>query len=247
MSLPHRAAVTGFAEALGSLSQVGLFVLLGLLASPSRLSDQLVNALVVGLVLVLVARPLSVLLSLTPFRIGWRDQAFLSWAGLRGAVPVVLATVPLTVGASQMLWLFDLVFVLVAVYTLIQAPTLPWFARRLGVIEAVRQVSVNVETTPLDQIKADVITVDVGPTSKLHGVDIMELRLPKGANVTLVVRGDSAFVPQMRTGIRHGDQLLIVTTEAAREATERRIVQVSRHGRLAGWVSTDSSGRQRPP
>ncbi|MGV1010142.1 MAG: potassium/proton antiporter [Dermatophilaceae bacterium] len=246
MQLPHRAAVTGFAEALGSLSQVGLFVMLGLLASPVRLTNQLVPALVVGLVLLVVARPLSVLVSLTPFRIGIRDQLFVSWAGLRGAVPIVLATVPLTVGASQMLWLFDLVLVLVVVYTLIQAPTLPWVARLLRVTESVRAVAVNVETTPLEQLKADVLTVDVGPASKLHGVDILELRLPAGANVTLVVRGDTAFVPSSRTGIRHGDQLLIVTTDAAREATERRIVQVSRHGRLAGWVDRDSATRRNP-
>ena len=143
-----------------------------------------------GLVLLLVARPVSVALSLTPFRIGLRDQLFVSWAGLRGAVPIVLATVPLTVGASEMLWLFDLVLVLVVIYTLIQAPTLPWAARLLRVTESVRQVAVNVETTPLEQLKADVLTVEVGPTSKLHGVDILELRLPQGANVTLVVRGD---------------------------------------------------------
>jgi len=246
MRLPHRAAVTGFAEALGSLAQVGLFVLLGLLASPVRLTNQLVPALVVGLVLLLVARPASVFLCLTPFRIGLRDQLFVSWAGLRGAVPIVLATVPLTVGASQMLWLFDLVLVLVVIYTLVQAPTLPWAARLLRVTESVRQVAVNVETTPLEALKADVITVDVGPTSKLHGVDIMELRLPAGANVTLVVRGDSAFVPSPRTGIRHGDQLLIVATEAARDATQKRIVQVSRHGRLAGWVGKDSARRRKP-
>ncbi len=185
-------------------------------------------------------------MSLTPFRIGLRDQLFVSWAGLRGAVPIVLATVPLTVGASEMLWLFDLVLVLVVIYTLIQAPTLPWAARLLRVTESVRQVAVNVETTPLEQLKADVLTVEVGPTSKLHGVDILELRLPQGANVTLVVRGETAFVPSSRTGIRHGDQLLIVTTDAAREATEKRIVQVSRHGRLAGWVGKDSAARRKP-
>ena len=109
MGLPHRPAVHGFAEALGTLAQIGLFVLLGLLASPSRLPAQIVPAVVIGLVLLVFARPLSVFVSLTPFRIGWRDQVFLSWAGLRGAVPVVLATVPLTVGAMGTQWIFDLV------------------------------------------------------------------------------------------------------------------------------------------
>src|SRR5687768_11956583 len=86
--LPHRQAILGFADGLAWLAQIGLFVLLGLLASPARLGDALVPAIVTGLALVLLARPLSVVLSATPFRVGLRDQAFLSWAGLRGAVPI---------------------------------------------------------------------------------------------------------------------------------------------------------------
>ncbi|HRW18136.1 MAG TPA: potassium/proton antiporter, partial [Dermatophilaceae bacterium] len=233
--LPHRPAVQGFAQALGTLAQVGLFVLLGLLATPSRLSWQIVPAVVIGLVLLLVARPLSVIVSLTPFRVPWRDQAFLSWAGLRGAVPVVLATVPLTVGAMGTQWIFDLVFVLVVVFTLVQAPTLPWVARRLGVVEQVQAVDLDVEATPVEELDADIVVARIGPESRLHGVEVFELRLPRGANVTLVVRGDESFVPTSTTRLKHGDELLVVTTRAAREQTEQRLVRVSRHGRLAGW------------
>lgn len=243
--LPHRPAVHGFAEALGTLAQIGLFVMLGLLASPTRLDEQLVPALVIGLVLFVLARPISVLVSLTPFRVRWRDQVFLSWAGLRGAVPVVLATVPLTLGAAGTLWIFDLVFVLVVVNTLVQAPTLPWVARRLGVTETVHQVSVEVETTPLEQMNADIVMATIGPDSLLHGVEIFELRLPPEAKVTLIVRGSQSLVPDQRTRLRHGDQLLIVTTAAARAATERRILMVSRHGRLAGWLDADGRPSRR--
>ena len=132
MGLPHRAAVHSFASAMGSIAQIGLFVLLGLLASPTEFVGQLIPAVVIGLVLLLLARPLSVLASLTPFRIPLRDQAFLSWAGLRGAVPVVLATVPATAGTAGADGIFNLVFVLVVIFTLVQGPTLPWVARRLG-------------------------------------------------------------------------------------------------------------------
>jgi potassium/hydrogen antiporter len=234
--LPHRAAVHGFASALGTMAQVGLFVLLGLLASPSRLPGQVLNALVIGFVLLLVARPLSVLASLTPFRIRWRDQAFLSWAGLRGAVPVVLATVPATVGTPGAEWIFDLVFVLVVIFTVIQAPTLPWVARHLGVTESVQQVDLHVESTPLDAMGAEVIQVTIGDRSRLHGVEVFELRLPVGANVTLVVRDGKGFVPDGRTVLRHGDQLLVVSTAAARNEAERRIRAVDSGGRLAGWA-----------
>ena len=235
MRLPHRAAIRGFAQALGWLAQIGLFVLLGLLASPQRLPAQIVPAIVIGLVLLLVARPLSVILSLTPFRVPWRDQAFLSWAGLRGGVPIVLATVPLTMGTPNAQRLFDLVFVLVVIFTLVQAPALPWVARRLGVTDTDRAVDLEVESTPLEELRADILQMTIGTTSMLHGVEVFELRLPPGANVTLVVRGGKGFVPSPRTTLRHGDQLLIVATAETRVAADLRVREVSRLGRLAGW------------
>ena len=235
MRLPHRPAVLGFATALGWLAQIGLFVLLGLLASPSGMGDQIVPAIVIGLVLLLVARPLSVLASVSPFRLGLRDQAFLSWAGLRGAVPVVLATVPATVGAPNVAAIFDLVFVLVVIFTLVQAPTLPWVAQRLGIAEDLQSLDLAVESTPLEEMGAEMLQVTVGPASRLHGVEVFELRLPQGANVTLVVRGGRGFVPAGNTVIRRGDQLLIVTTAESRRGAEDRVRSVSQHGRLAGW------------
>ncbi len=235
MRLPHRAAVRGFAQGLGWLAQIGLFVLLGLLVSPANLATHIVPAIVIGLVLLLVARPLSVIVSLTPFRVPWRDQVFLSWAGLRGGVPVVLATVPRTAGTPNVEWLFDLVFVLVVIFTLVQGPTLPWVARRLGLTDSDRALDLQVESTPLDELGADVLQMTVGPTSRLHGVEVFELRLPPGANVTMVVRGGQAFVPTLRTALRHGDQMLIVATAESRLAAERRVSQISLSGRLAGW------------
>lgn len=234
--LPHRAAVHGLASALGTLAQIGLFVLLGLLASPDQMPQQVIPALVIGFALLLLARPLSVVLALAPFRMRWRDQAFLSWAGLRGAVPVVLATVPATAGTQGADRIFDLVFVLVVIFTVIQAPTLPWVARRLGVTESVQQLDLNLETTPLDALGAEVIEVTIGDRSQLHGVELFELRLPPGANVTLVVRDGTGFVPEGRTVLRHGDQLLVVSTTEARAKAEHRIRAVDTGGRLAGWA-----------
>ena len=234
--LPNRVSVQSFATALGWLAQIGLFVMLGLLAEPSRLPGQILPAIVIGLVLLLVARPLSVIASTVWFRMSWRDQAFLSWAGLRGAVPVVLATVPLVAGTPNTEWIFDLVFVLVVIFTVVQAPTLPLIARLLRLTEGVRQVDVDLEAHPLAEIGADVLQVTIGPESRLHGVAVFELRLPKGANVTLVVREGEGFVPDLDTTLRHGDELLVVATSAVRPRTERRIRAVSRDGRLAGWT-----------
>lgn len=235
MTMPHRAAMLGFAESVGWLAQIGLFVMLGLLASPGQLLDQVVPALVLGTVLLVLARPISVAASLTPFGLGWRDQAFLSWAGLRGAVPVVLATVPMTLGATGVDWIFDLVFVLVVLFTIIQAPTLPWVARRLGVTETSRSTELSVESGPLESISADLVQVSVGVGSRLHGVRVFELRLPKGSNVSLVVRDGESFVPGPSTLLRTGDDLLVVCGRGMRDAIERRVTAVSAEGRLAGW------------
>ena len=245
LRLPHGPAVLGLSTALGWLAQIGLFVLLGLLASPSKMGGQILPAIVIGLVLLLFARPLSVLVSVSPFRLGWRDQVFLSWAGLRGAVPVVLATVPLTVGARNVDWIFELVFVLVVIFTLVQAPTLPWVAQRLGIVEDYATLDLAVEATPLEELQAELIQVTVGPASKLHGVEVFELRLPEGANVTLVVRGGKGFVPENNTVLRRGVQLLFVSTAVVKTMAETLVRSVSQHGRLAGWRDEGAHSRAR--
>ena len=106
--LPHGPATRGFAEGVAWLAQIGLFVMLGLLASPVRLPAAVLPALLVGSVLVLVARPIAVIISTLPLRVPWRQQAFLSWAGLRGAVPIVLATIPISAHLPGATKLFDL-------------------------------------------------------------------------------------------------------------------------------------------
>jgi cell volume regulation protein A len=253
--VPHRRAILGFADGLAWVAQIGLFVLLGLLVSPERLVDALVPALVVGAALVLLARPLSVVVAAVvarPLRgprrpgnrVGWRGSAFLSWAGLRGAVPIVLATIPLSAGTPGADGLFDAVFVLVIIFTLVQASTLAPAAGLLGVTAPAEATEIHVETAPLENMHADLLQIDVAPGSRLAGVHIDELRLPAGASVTLVVRGDEGFVPAPDTRLRTGDALLIVAAAAVRDVAERRMRAVSRRGRLARWFG--ENGEEHP-
>jgi cell volume regulation protein A len=235
--LPHRRAVLGFATSLALLAELGLFVLLGLLASPARLVDALPTALVVGAAALLVARPLAVLVSASPFRIPLREQAFLAWAGLRGAVPVVLAIVPVTQHVAGGTKVLDVVFVLVVVYTLLQAPTLPALGRRLGVVEDLAARALEVEAAPLESVGADLLQVSVRRGSQLHGVYVDELRLPPGAVLSLVVRNREGTVPTPDTRLQHGDQLLIVATTESRALAEDRLRAVSRDGKLARWYA----------
>ncbi len=233
--LPHRADTLSFAEGLGWLAQIGLFVLLGLYASPPMLLAALLPGLVAGAVLVLLARPLSVLVALLPFRFSLPAQAFVSWSGLRGAVPIVLALIPLTQGRPGARELVGAVFVLVVVLTVVQGGTLPHLAKALGLSGVVQPEELEIDSAPLDQLGAGLLQVRVRPGSHLHGVYLNELRLPVGATVSLVVRDDAGFTPDDRTRLREGDQLLVVTTEAVRDATERRIRAVDRAGRYARW------------
>jgi cell volume regulation protein A len=233
--LPHRADTLSFAEGLGWLAQIGLFVLLGLYASPANLLSSIIPGLVAGAVLVVLARPLSVLVALLPFRFPLPDLAFLSWSGLRGAVPIVLALIPLTQGRPGAKELVGAVFVLVVVLTVVQGGTLPHLAKALRLTSQVQPHELEIDSAALDQVDAGLLQVRVQRGSQLHGVYLNELRLPVGAVVSLVVRAKTSFTPDSRTRIAEGDQLLVVTTEEVRDATERRIRAVDRAGRYARW------------
>lgn len=236
--LPHRQAVRGFAEGMGWLAQIGLFVMLGVVVAPGLLMEGLVEALIIGAVLLLVARPVSVLVAIPWFGYGWREMGFLSWAGLRGAVPIVLATIPAAGNTPGTQGYLETVFVLVIVFTLLQAPSLGLVARALGVVDTAPR-DLELDSSPLERMGARIMQVSVGPTSQLHGVSILELRLPEGAQVSLVMRGDDATVPSPGTVLRHGDELLVVVTDAVRSATEERLRNVSHGGRLAAWETPD--------
>ncbi|HEY9291426.1 MAG TPA: potassium/proton antiporter [Microlunatus sp.] len=234
--LPYRMATRSFVEGIGWIAQIGLFVMLGLLASPQRLLlSDLGIALAAGLFLTLVARPVSVFLSTVWFKIGWRDQAFLSWAGLRGAVPIVLCTIPLAKGVPHATALFDVVLMFVIIFTLLQAPTLPWVADRLGLAHRDQPTDVEVEVAPLERMGADLMQVKIPKGSKLNGVEIGELRLGKNAVVSLIIRDQQSMVPGLRDRLSIGDEMLIVTPSHLRAQTERRLRAIGRGGRLANW------------
>lgn len=242
--LPHRVASRSFSEGLAWLAQIGLFVMLGLLLSPERLTwETLGMAVVAGLVLTFVARPVSVLVSSVVQPMPWRESAFLSWAGLRGAVPIVFSAIPLAHGVEGAAELFDIVFVLVVVYTLVTAPSLPFAAKWLRVARRSQPRTFDLEVAPLENVAADLLQVRISPSSRLHGVEIGELRLPVGTSVSLIVRAGEILVPERRTVLKHGDDLLVVTPRADREAAERRLRRVSAGGRLAQWLGADEEAK----
>jgi cell volume regulation protein A len=233
--LPHRASTLSFAEGLGWIAQIGLFVMLGLYVEPSRLPAALVPGILIGLMVLLVARPASVVAAALPFRMPWREQAFLSWSGLRGAVPIVLATIPLMTGVEHSQLLLDVIVVVVVTYTLLQGTSLPWVARKLGVIQSGQALEVQVEAAPLEEMHAHVLQVTIPDESKMHGVYVSQLRLPAPSTIALLLRDGEPVAVTPTVRLQSGDQLLIVAPERVRAATERRLRAVGRGGALAMW------------
>ncbi len=236
-ALPHRNATRSFAEGIGWISQIGLFVMLGMMARPELLTGQMViESLVIGTFLTFVARPVSVALCSVWFKVPWREQAFISWAGLRGAVPIIMATVPRAEGAPSAERISEEVLVFVVVFTLVQGPSLPWVARKLGIVDDAAALDIEVEVAPLDRIQADFMQVKVPDGSKLHGVTIGELRLPRFTVISVILRDGHPLVPSALDRIQAGDELMVVVPSASRAVTEKRFREVGRYGRLARWL-----------
>jgi cell volume regulation protein A len=235
--LPHRNATRSFVEGIGWIAQIGLFVMLGLLADALNIAPQAaIGAVAAGLFLTFIARPIAVFLCSVWFKVPLREQAFVSWAGLRGAVPIIMALVPLAANAPDSMLLFDTVFCFVIIFTLLQAPTLGWVARLLKISKGEDPTDIEIEFAPLDNIKADMMEVRVEPGSRLHGIAIREVRLPKNSVISLIVRDDEPFTPKADDRILTGDALLVVTRSSDRKKVEARFKALSDNGRLANWL-----------
>jgi cell volume regulation protein A len=120
----------------------------------------------------------------------------------------------------------------------VQGPTLPWLAKALRLGDGEGAKDLGVESAPLERLRGHLLSVSIPERSRMHGVEVAELRLPPGAAVTLVVRDGASFVPSPTTVLRRGDELLVVATDPVRDAAEQRLRAVGRGGKLAGWLGT---------
>lgn len=233
--LPHRRSITGFADGLAWIAEIGLFFMLGALADVSTLPVAIPLALLVSALILVIARPLAAVISLTPFRERRSTVLFTSIAGLRGAVPIVFAAIPLGLGVPGARLMFDVTLIVTLILMIVQVPVIRVAGRRLGVVQPDEAFELEIESAPLDEMQAQVLGVEVQEGSGLVGTFVTEIGLPQGAVVSLIVRGEQALVPDANTRVRAGDRILIVTTEEARGPAEARVQAITQHGRLAGW------------
>ncbi|WP_426574674.1 potassium/proton antiporter [Aquihabitans sp. McL0605] len=208
----HRRLIRSFHDSLGSVAEIGLFLLLGLLVNPSELTELAGRGLVIAAVLVFVARPIAVGVCLPWFRTTWQETTITAWAGLRGAVPIVLATFPLSVGHPQGVLIFDIVFFVVLLSALVQGLTVTPLARWLGLEADPSPWEAMVDVVPLDRVQGDLVEVELDPGSPVIGHALATVPLPDKARIAAIFRADEVVVPTGATVLAPGDRLLVVTS-----------------------------------
>lgn len=215
--LPYRVGLQRVHDALAWLSQVTMFVMLGLLVFPSRLLEIAPVALPLALFLTVFARPLVVWLCLLPFRYPGREVAYIAWVGLRGAVPIVLATYPLLLGASGAERIFDIVFFIVVVGSIFPGATVSWLAKSLKLEAADPPAPPAVlEIESMQPLNGELLSFYVDEALPVAGVRIDEIPLPETAAVTLIVRGRDLIAPRPTTVLEPGDHVYVFSREEDR-------------------------------
>jgi cell volume regulation protein A len=221
-SVPAKRTVAAFHEGLAWVAQVAMFLTLGLLVFPGDLGDVAPEGTVLALVLVFVARPAGALLATAPFGFTMSERLVLGWAGLRGAVPVVLATFPVIAGVPGSLEFFNIVFFAVLLSTVLQGSTFEPLAKRVRATTSVPALPRSLtEPDTLRRLGGETLEYAVAANDSIVGSRVRELGLPREALLTLIVRDRQAIPPRGSSRVAAGDRLqLLVRQEVAGEVTE---------------------------
>jgi cell volume regulation protein A len=213
-AIPAERTIVTFHQGLGWVAQVALFLTLGLLVFPGQLQSVALKGTLLALALVLVARPVAVALATLPFAYSWRERLILGWAGLRGAVPVVLATFPVIEDVPRSLEFFNIVFFAVLVSTVLQGSTFETLARRLRLTTTSpalpRPLS---ESGTIRRLGAEVLEYTVAPGDAIAGANVRDLGLPRDSLLSLIVRDERAITPRGSTRLRAGDEMHVLISE----------------------------------
>jgi cell volume regulation protein A len=209
--IPHAAVVRGFLQGAAWLAQLGLFVLLGLLVTPSRMLDEGPAPILVAIALVLVARPVAVFLCTAVFGISLREQGFLAWAGLRGGVPIVLATFPVAAGVPGGQRVFDAVFFVVVLSVAAQGLTMRWAARKLDLIEEhpVPRIAA-MDSATLSTLHSELVELRAESLGLRAGTLVRDAELPGAAIIVAIRRGEQIVRPRGSSELDGDDHLYLL-------------------------------------
>ncbi len=222
----HRHSTLRFFDTSAWFSQIVLFITLGLLVFPSHLLPVMAPGLGLALLLVFLVRPAAVFISMIPFKYSWREKLFISWVGLRGAVPIVLATYPLVAGITHAPLIFNIIFFVVVISVLLQGTLLPQVAHLLKVESSSppsRKPPIEIITG--EKIPGNLKELIIPADSQVVNKAIYELGLPPGYLIVLISRGTEFIQPNGNTVLQAGDSLLALTDEEALSTVQNLLAQ----------------------
>ena len=211
--MSYRKSIYTFMDGLSWLFQIIMFLCLGLLVNPHEMLDVALVALAIGLFLILVGRPLSVFLSLLPFskKINLKSRLFLSWVGLRGAVPIIFATYPVVEQLPEAKVIFNIVFFITILSLLIQGTTVAAVARVLGLSQPLEKTENDFGVELPEEITSELKDMLVTEELLTHSHTLKEMQLPAGTLVMMVKRGNGYLVPNGSMKLLLGDKLLVIS------------------------------------
>ncbi len=226
-AMPYQQSILRFHEGMAWLAQMIMFILLGLLVFPSQLPAVAVPGLLIAGGLILVARPVAVYLSTIRMGFTLRERALLAWAGLRGAVPIILATYPLLAGVESSPLLFNAVFFVVLTSAVIQGASITPVANWLGLVQGTLPPRVvTLELVAMERLNTDLIEVSLPEGSQAVGKRLAELHLPAQATISALLRQDRVISPRGHTTLAAGDVLFVLTPKE-QTATVRAVLEAS--------------------
>lgn len=213
--IANRKEISTFFDGLTWLFQIIMFILLGLLVNPREMLDVACVAMLIAGFMILIGRPLSVALCLLPFRkITARSKLYISWVGLRGAVPIIFATYPVVANVEGADQIFNIVFFITLLSLILQGTTLPFFARKLGLSAPMEKTGNDFGVELPDEIDTDLTDITVTPAMIADGDTLKDMSLPQGTLVMIVKRGTEFLVPNGSLHLQVGDKLLLISEGA---------------------------------
>ncbi len=211
--LTYRQSIFRFNEGFAWMAQILMFTILGLLVFPSQLMtlDVIIKGLLLSIILVVVARPIAVFLTTLKMGFKFKEKVFLSWAGLRGAVPIVLATFPMLAGLENSQLFFNVVFFVVLISALVQGSTISMFAEKLGLTGPKKAERPHtLELVSIGKANAEIIEFEVSKESDITNKPLAEISFPKDVLINAIIRSNELITPYGETEIKVGDILYIL-------------------------------------
>ncbi|MCA0983980.1 potassium/proton antiporter [Halobacillus yeomjeoni] len=230
--LAYRYSILRFHEGFGWMAQILMFIILGLFVFPTEVFTLpvMIKGLLIALVLILIARPIATYLSLLGFSFTNKEKLFLSWAGLRGAVPIVLALFPMMAGLENSQVIFNVVFFIVLTSALVQGSSINWVAERFNLVsDKLTNPIHSLELISIGKANVEMMEFDVMESNQIVGQTLENIELPDRALINAIIRDGDVITPYGQTEIKTGDTLYILVSRKSKKEVKRLLEAVVDH------------------